>query len=357
MSASSYDEALSRVLSHEGGYTNDPRDPGGPTNFGITLEDYRRYIKPNATARDVHDMLVGDAKTIYRKHYWDPIRGDDLPAGVDYAVFDYGVNSGIARAAKVLQRLVGVRADGEIGEETIAAAKAADPKTLIKKISDERFAYLRGLSTWDRFGTGWSRRVLDVEQVAVRMADHATPSPATPPKSYSVLSAILDMLLAVFRHKPVTAPQPTPIASDIARKLVAVGSSAARLAQVQAIAARKLKGFDGEIYPHDGCAITLSCLMQAAGLDIPDTYQAFALGNLLKQRGWQVIPVGEQRDGDVGSTCGSAPHHGTDHIYLVLEADGDQMMIADNQAKVPHVRFASGKGGKSPSQFFLRAPR
>jgi lysozyme family protein len=110
MAASSYDDALKRVLVHEGGYSNHPSDPGGPTNWGITIHDARAHWKPDATAADVRAMPVAVAKQIYRSKYWDALRGDDLPAGVDYAVFDYGVNSGIGRAAKVLQRFVGVDA-------------------------------------------------------------------------------------------------------------------------------------------------------------------------------------------------------------------------------------------------------
>ena len=84
MTASNYDEALRRLLAHEGGYTNHPSDPGGPTNFGITIADYRKYVKPDATAADVRAMKIDEAKTIYRKRYWDAQRCDELPAGVDY---------------------------------------------------------------------------------------------------------------------------------------------------------------------------------------------------------------------------------------------------------------------------------
>ena len=94
MSASSYDEALRRLLAHEGGYVNHPSDPGGPTNFGITLADYRRYLESAATAADVHAMKVADANAIYRAKYWNAQRCDQLPPGVDYSIFDYGVNSG-----------------------------------------------------------------------------------------------------------------------------------------------------------------------------------------------------------------------------------------------------------------------
>ena len=134
MTASSYDEALRRVLVHEGGYSNHPSDPGGPTNWGITIHDARAYWKKEATAADVRNMPVDVAKDIYRSKYWDAMCCDNLPVGVDYAVFDYGVNSGIARAARVLQRLVGTSVDGEVGPDTIAATARAKPADLINQI-------------------------------------------------------------------------------------------------------------------------------------------------------------------------------------------------------------------------------
>jgi hypothetical protein len=91
ISASSYDEALARLLEHEGGYSNHPSDPGGPTNWGITIFDYRRYIDPRATAADVRAMQVEVAKRIYREKYLNALRCDELPAGVDYDVFGYSV--------------------------------------------------------------------------------------------------------------------------------------------------------------------------------------------------------------------------------------------------------------------------
>ncbi len=99
MAVSTYDEALRRLLVHEGGYTNHPSDRGA-TNFGITIYDYRKYVKPNATAADVRTMKLDEAKAIYRAKYWNAQRCDGLPAGVDYSVFDYGVNSGSAAAEK-----------------------------------------------------------------------------------------------------------------------------------------------------------------------------------------------------------------------------------------------------------------
>lgn len=167
---SSYDEALRLLLQHEGGYTNHPEDPGGPTNYGITIFDYRKYVKPGATAADVKAMSLDDAKAIYKPKYWDALRCDDLPAGVDYAVFDYGVNSGISRSAKVLQRIVGVDDDGRIGPVTLKAVAAVDPKMLVRAISDERLTFLHNLRTWPVFGKGWARRVAEAESAALDMA-------------------------------------------------------------------------------------------------------------------------------------------------------------------------------------------
>lgn len=137
---------------------------------------------------------------------------------------------------------------------------------------------------------------------------------------------------------------------------------AIRLAQtnlqhVQHAAAAALLAFDGETYPSDGCAITCSTLLAEAGINVPHTFQALALGNKLKERGWAVVPIGQQQAGDVGSTCGPVAHHGSDHIYFVLKnLNGDEMVIADNQSSSPHFRWASGQGGKTPTRFFLRAP-
>lgn len=129
--------------------------------------------------------------------------------------------------------------------------------------------------------------------------------------------------------------------------LVALASNPAQLQAAQRIAARKLLSDDGELYPADGCAITLSVLLQQAGIPVPDTYRAIELGDVLMNvRGWMVLNVGQQQTGDVGSTCGPTAEHGSDHIYLVLKVlNSDEMVIADNQSDCPHFRFASGAGG------------
>lgn len=140
-------------------------------------------------------------------------------------------------------------------------------------------------------------------------------------------------------------------------QLLKIASDPSQLVALQHVAAKRLLDYDGETYPSDGCAITLSVLLQESGIAVSDTYQAIVLGNTLKsKRNWTVVPVGEQKEGDVGSTCGTKPNHGYDHIYLVLKVlNFDEMVIADNQQPAPHFRFASGKGGKTPTKFFLRA--
>ena len=177
MAAANYDACLARVLKHEGGYSDHPSDPGGPTNFGITIHDYRRYIKASGTAADVRAMTLADAAKIYRERYWHALRCDELPAGLDYAVFDYGVNSGIGRSAKVMQRLLGIGDGTAMTDAVIAAVRKAAPSSLIGRLCDERLAFLKSLRTWPVFGAGWGRRVADVRRDALAMAKGAALAP------------------------------------------------------------------------------------------------------------------------------------------------------------------------------------
>jgi lysozyme family protein len=177
MAAANYDACLARVLKHEGGYTNHPSDPGGPTNFGITIHDYRRYIKANGTAADVRAMTLAEAARIYRARYWHALRCDELPAGLDYAVFDYGVNSGTGRAARVMQRLLGIGQGTAMTDAVIAGVRNASPSSLIGRLCDERLAFLKSLRTWPVFGAGWGRRVAEVRRDALAMAKGAAVVP------------------------------------------------------------------------------------------------------------------------------------------------------------------------------------
>jgi lysozyme family protein len=185
MAGSSYDAALARLLAHEGGYTNHPADPGGPTNFGITIADYRKYVKPDATAADMRTMKLEDAKAIYRAKYWDAQRCNELPAGVDYAVFDYGVNSGIGRSGKVLRRALKVPDNSSlVNDAVIAAARATEAEALVAAICDERLRFLQSLKTWNVFGAGWGRRVAEVKSASLVLAAGA-PTPDVRPSHAS----------------------------------------------------------------------------------------------------------------------------------------------------------------------------
>lgn len=148
------------ILKTEGGYVDHPRDPGGATNLGIThrtLANWRGV--PSVTKADVRNLTVDEAMAIYKDQYWDTVRGDRLPRGLDYAVFDYAVNSGPSKAAKDLQRVLGVSVDGIVGAETLAAAHAASAVQTIEDLSERRYAFVKGLSTFGTFGRGWTRRI------------------------------------------------------------------------------------------------------------------------------------------------------------------------------------------------------
>lgn len=163
--ASRFDRVLDRVLNHEGGYVDHPSDPGGATNFGITrrkLAEWRGIPMRDLPKSEVRKLTRAEAKEIYKSAYWDAIRGDDLPAGLDYAVFDFAVNSGPARAAKFLQRILGVGVDGIIGGITLRAIEREAALSLVIRLIDDRLAYLQGLKTWRIFGDGWSTRLAKV---------------------------------------------------------------------------------------------------------------------------------------------------------------------------------------------------
>lgn len=165
-----FERALALVLKHEGGFVNHPRDPGGATNKGVTLATFRRYVKPKGTVTDLKALTNEQAGVVYRRQYWDAVLGAELPSGVDYAVFDFAVNSGPSRAAKYLQRAVGAKADGRIGPATLAAVRNVPADDLINRLCDSRLAFLKRLRTWPTFGRGWSNRIRGVRKHALEMA-------------------------------------------------------------------------------------------------------------------------------------------------------------------------------------------
>lgn len=188
MSKESYKGSLQLVLAHEGGYVNHPADPGGATNKGVTQKVYDQYRRShNLAPRSVRHIEDHEVQGIYRRSYWDKVEGDRLPAGLDYAVFDYGVNSGVSKAAKDLQRTLNqnanmygisgqLKVDGIIGDGTVAAACAAadvDEVGLIEAYCNRRMGFLKSLKTFRVFGRGWTRRVLgDKPNPTADVGDH-----------------------------------------------------------------------------------------------------------------------------------------------------------------------------------------
>lgn len=161
-----FNDCLTRLLKDEGGYSNDPDDNGGATNYGITIVDYRKYINKKGTPLDVKNMKLDDAKKIYKTKYWDALNCDNLSGGVDYTCFDYGVNSGLGRPRKALERF-----------------KSLSGTKLIDAINDERMTFLRkiGVGHNAKFMNGWTNRVSRVRAFSHVLADKKdnTSGPAT----------------------------------------------------------------------------------------------------------------------------------------------------------------------------------
>lgn len=161
---------LAVSLKYEGGYVDHPKDPGGATNLGVTRRTLAEWRGRNVTRDEVRALTQADVEPIYRKGYWMPIMGDQLPTGVDLAVFDFGINSGPSRAVKHLQAVVGETQDGRMGFMTLRAVDRNMPaKTVVQRLCARRLSFVRGLRTFSTFGKGWTRRIYDVEARAVAM--------------------------------------------------------------------------------------------------------------------------------------------------------------------------------------------
>ncbi|MER9336810.1 hypothetical protein NKJ06_22890 [Mesorhizobium sp. M0293] len=173
--------ALALVLKSEGLWSDNPADPGGATMKGVTLANFRRYVKADATKADLRRISDDQVATVLRRFYWDTVLGAELPDGVDHAVFDFAVNSGPGRAAKYLQAAVGVVQDGRIGPATLAAVKARPAGVVIDALCDARLAFLKRLPTWATFGRGWSDRVRSVRVQALLMSAQRPAAPVALP--------------------------------------------------------------------------------------------------------------------------------------------------------------------------------
>lgn len=164
----SLDRCLAVTLREEGGYFDHPKDPGGKTNFGVIQRVYDKY----RVARGLETQTVGvidqsEVRDIYNKYYWSPLQCDDMPPGVDLAVFDFGVNSGISRSAKYTQRILGVKVDGHIGPDTLHALNTTDPEWFINRLKDDRLAFVNRIPYKKYFIKGWTRRIARVRRDAL----------------------------------------------------------------------------------------------------------------------------------------------------------------------------------------------
>ncbi|WP_299949063.1 glycosyl hydrolase 108 family protein [uncultured Ruegeria sp.] len=176
---SNANEAIRRILKHEGGFVNHPRDPGGATNKGVTIGTLRSLGMDldgdgDVDVTDLKRLTTDDAVKVYKRFYWDAVQADMLPNGVDYTVADFAVNSGPRRAIQYLQRVVGVTADGHIGPKTIAAVGLMAPKDVIRQVNARRLAFMQRLKTWPTFGKGWQRRVDEVLAHSLELARGAS---------------------------------------------------------------------------------------------------------------------------------------------------------------------------------------
>jgi lysozyme family protein len=168
---SNFDVCLEKMLAHEGGYVDHPQDPGGRTNLGVTQRVWEEWMGRPVSEKEMRALTPTMVKPLYKRKYWDAVRADDLVAGVDYCVFDVAVNSGPGRAIKFLQSCVGTTPDGGFGPATLAAVKKAeeDPNRLIELYCAKRLEFLQSLRTFQTFGRGWSRRVQEVKDAALKM--------------------------------------------------------------------------------------------------------------------------------------------------------------------------------------------
>ena len=167
---SNFEQCLALVLKHEGGFVNNPKDPGGMTNLGVTKKTWEAYVGHEVDELAMRSLGPTDVAPLYKKNFWEKIKADNLPTGLDYCVFDCAVNSGPSQAVKFIQIALNITADGIIGPLTIAAAEQRDTAELIEQFCEERLHFMQSLSTWDTFGKGWQRRVEEVKDLAVRMS-------------------------------------------------------------------------------------------------------------------------------------------------------------------------------------------
>lgn len=168
---SNFEQSLTNLLIHEGNFINHPDDPGGMTNLGVTKQVWEEWVGHPVSEKEMRSLTPLMVSQLYKRKYWDACHADDLVSGLDYAVFDCAVNSGVGRAIKLLQSCVGATPDGGYGSITSALVKKAssDPDRLVGVYCSRRLEFLTSLKAFPVFGKGWSRRVAEVKETALAM--------------------------------------------------------------------------------------------------------------------------------------------------------------------------------------------
>jgi len=166
-----FEQSLKMLLKHEGNYSFHKDDPGGETMKGVTRAVYEQWVGRQVMDGEMKTLTDEDVAPIYKTNYWDRIRADDLPSGLDFAAFDWAVNSGTGRPAKVIQKYIGAKQDGAIGPKTLTLVAENDPSNIIQYLYEQRQKFYERLKTFDTFGKGWTRRNQETLKAAMEMAN------------------------------------------------------------------------------------------------------------------------------------------------------------------------------------------
>jgi len=164
-----FEKSLALVLQHEGGYVNHPSDPGGRTNLGVTQRVWEEYVGHPVDEAEMRSLTKEMVSPLYRKEYWDAVRGDQLPSGADYLAFDFAVNAGAFRSIKTIQRALKITADGVIGPVTVKAIQDTNAEDFINNFSAAKESFYRSLTNFPTFGKGWLNRVAEGKKAAEGM--------------------------------------------------------------------------------------------------------------------------------------------------------------------------------------------
>jgi len=159
------------LLQSEGGYSDDPEDPGGRTNLGVTQAVWESWVGRASNEKEMRNLVPTDVEPLYKRKYWDACRCDDLPTGLDYVVFDFAVNAGVGRSIKTLQSSVDATVDGQLGKMTLDAVSKFPTDVTIFRFSDEKVKFYKSLPTFSTFDKGWLDRVERVKNDALKMVD------------------------------------------------------------------------------------------------------------------------------------------------------------------------------------------